>query len=369
MRTRRAIAGPLAGALATLAAVGLAIAAGQAEIYTVKKGDTLWEIAAEKLGEGRRWPEVWEKNAQLKDPNRIYPGNQVHIPGTPQPVSPPVTSMAEPPANTPPVDEITYTRARDAGYVSADEYENAGRIVGSQNPSENLYEGLEVFIDRGAGDGVRVGDNFRIFRREGEILSPETDQLAGYRVAEKGQLRVIQVMDHSSRCEIARSFDVILRGDPVAPYKPLPETFTSRPAPEGVHGRILAGQSGRIEFGREDLVFLDIGSKQGLDVGSRLAVYRKGDGLSGYAADRNLPSDVMGEAIVIRVSEEGSTALLTRSTGPIHMGDRVASLAGLDLPAQDARAISSDPAYHDTQVQETNEGTFRIEGSGLRTSE
>jgi hypothetical protein len=370
MKTKKALAGPLGGALATLAAVGLAIAAGQTETYTVKKGDTLWEIAADKLGEGKRWPEVWEKNAHIKDPNRIYPGNLVALPVAAQPVAPTVTGMVSPPPPEPmPTDALAYTRAREAGYVSADEYEDAGHITGSNNASQNLYTGVEVFIDRGAREGVRVDDNFRIFRREVAIVHPETNQPAGYRIAEKGQLRVIQVMDHTSRCRIIRSYDVIIRGDLVTPYKPLPETITMNPAPRDVDGMILAGEADRIEFGREDLVYLDRGTRQGLDVGSRLAVYREGDGLSGYPKDRDLPPDVLGEAVVIRASDEGSTALLTRSKAPIHVGDHVASTARMNIPVQIGREISSDPAFGRAADRPSNEGVIRILGSGLRSSE
>jgi len=366
MKTKKAITGPLGGALATLAAVGLAIAAAQTESYTVKKGDTLWEIAADKLGEGKRWPEVWEKNAHIKDPNRIYPGNVVYVPGAAQPMPPPMTGTAAPAPEPMRPDEVTYTSTREAGFVSADEFDDAGHIVGSQNPNENLYAGVEVFIDRGAQEGVRAGDNFRVFRKEGAVTHPVSSEPAGYRVDEKGQLRVIQVMEHSSRCQIVRSFTVIVRGDLVAPYKPLPETFTVKPAPNDVEGTILAGEAGRIEFGREDLIFLDRGARQGLEVGSRLAVYREGDALSGHKADQELPADVLGEAVVLRTSDEGSTALLTRSKAPIHVGDHVGSLARLNLPAQDARDVSTDPAFSEGPGARTDEGVIRIEGSGLR---
>ena len=372
MKTRKAVTGPLAGALATLAVVGLAIAAGQTESYTVKKGDTLWEIAAGKLGEGKRWPEVWERNAQIKDPNLIYPGNQVLLPGAAQPVAPPVMGMAEPAPAPAPVDEVTYTRARDAGFVSADEYENAGRVTGAGTPGESLYtnlDGMDVFVNRGARDGVRPGDNFRVFRSEGQVLHPVTEQPVGYRIAEKGQMRVIQVDDRVSRCKITRSFDVILRGDLVTPFKPLPEEFLVKPAPQDLKGTILAGQNGRIEFGREDLVYLDRGARQGLEVGSRLAVYHGANGSAGYPGDPALPPDVLGEAIVIRTSERGSTALLTRSKAPIHMGDHVASLQTLGLPGEDARDLSSDPAYQPAPSGDSNEATFTIRGSGLRSAE
>jgi nucleoid-associated protein YgaU len=50
--------------------------------YTIKKGDTLWAIAADQLGNGARYPEIFEANKEvIKDPDLIYPGQQIRIPG------------------------------------------------------------------------------------------------------------------------------------------------------------------------------------------------------------------------------------------------------------------------------------------------
>jgi nucleoid-associated protein YgaU len=35
------------------------------EKYMTKKGDTLWNIAEEKLGDGNRWPEIVDANEHL----------------------------------------------------------------------------------------------------------------------------------------------------------------------------------------------------------------------------------------------------------------------------------------------------------------
>jgi nucleoid-associated protein YgaU len=50
--------------------------------HTVEKGDTLWKIAEKHLGNGSRYPEIFEANKpMLKDPDKIYPGQMLRIPG------------------------------------------------------------------------------------------------------------------------------------------------------------------------------------------------------------------------------------------------------------------------------------------------
>ncbi len=52
-----------------------------AVFYTIQKGDTLWAIASEHLGKGARYPEILEANREvIKDPDLIYPGQQIRIP-------------------------------------------------------------------------------------------------------------------------------------------------------------------------------------------------------------------------------------------------------------------------------------------------
>jgi len=50
--------------------------------HQVVTGDTLYGIAAKYLGRGERWPEVFALNrATVRNPNRIFPGQMLKIPG------------------------------------------------------------------------------------------------------------------------------------------------------------------------------------------------------------------------------------------------------------------------------------------------
>lgn len=51
------------------------------ESYRVKKGDTLWALAEQRLGDGQRFPELQRLNANLiKDPHRIQVGWALRLP-------------------------------------------------------------------------------------------------------------------------------------------------------------------------------------------------------------------------------------------------------------------------------------------------
>jgi len=49
-----------------------------AKSYTVKKGDTLWNICKKELGDGTKYKEIAQKNG-IATPNKIYPGQVINL--------------------------------------------------------------------------------------------------------------------------------------------------------------------------------------------------------------------------------------------------------------------------------------------------
>lgn len=88
-----------------------------APTYTVQGGDSLSAIAGKSLGDANRWGEIFELNRdQISDPNLIFPGQVLKMPGgasapAPAPATPPAPALAPAPAApTPPAaPAATYT--------------------------------------------------------------------------------------------------------------------------------------------------------------------------------------------------------------------------------------------------------------------
>lgn len=272
--------------LPALAADASALKDDAPDRYTVVRGDTLWAISGRFLKDPWKWPEVWKMNQeQIKNPHRIYPGDVVVldrsdrqaqlrlIQGNAVKLSPRtrVEKLADAavPAIPPSVIEPFLARPLVVGH---DELDRAPMITATQ----------ENRVATGAGDVVYVGGLnkdmgvlWQVFRRGDALTDPDTGEVLGYLAIYLGEARVTKFGEQST-VAITRSVQEIYAGDRLLPAGKDKPTFSYVPrAPvSAVRGRIVSTYSGLRETGPLSVVALSKGSKDGLEVGHVLAIYR-----------------------------------------------------------------------------------------------
>src|SRR4030042_6251798 len=49
------------------------------DVYTIKQGDTLWDISSKFLKDPFLWPKLWQRNPYISNPHWIYPGQSIRL--------------------------------------------------------------------------------------------------------------------------------------------------------------------------------------------------------------------------------------------------------------------------------------------------
>ncbi len=254
--------------------------------YVVQKGDTLWSISGRYLNEPWRWPELWKMNQeQVKNPHLIYPGDVIVLDrssGRPElklmqlgttRLSPKVRSepsaRSAVPSIPPSVIEPFLSKPL---VVSATELDSAPRIVATSESRVTLGAGDRAFV---RGITKDKGNQWQIFRRGDPLVDPETKEILGYEATYLGDARVSQHGEVAT-IDIVRSVQEIYQDDRLVPLGKQTPVFAYVPHPPKVpvKGRIVSAYGSLQETGPLSIVALSKGSKDGLDVGTVLAIER-----------------------------------------------------------------------------------------------
>jgi hypothetical protein len=246
--------------------------------------------------------------------------------------------------------------------VPADTYLISGENSGYKN---TFQQGDHVYINRGADQGVKVGDIFEVVRPVSDPMEDKWFKLQshewfkwqsklihamGTMYADIGQVRVIRVQPKISIAELKLTCDLMQRGDIVRPLtaRPAPAyhdaNFDPFALPSGKKtAMIVTTKSYGQIAGVGAIVFVNLGSAMGVQVGDYFRVFRYqgtridmiyqvkntaykvygyGSAPVAYQWD-SLPRQVLGEGLVLRTGPNSSTVLLTLAREEIYDGDYV----------------------------------------------
>ena len=324
--------------------------------YVVKKGDTLWGISKDLLQDPLLWPRLWEKNPAVKDPNLIYPGDRLTLPGkeiAPAPVAEapkaePAKEKAEaPPAAPPelpkpapapaaarPVEPPVPLFSRDAVVCSPAltteamvESVGIGSIVRSVDNRTLISMEDTVGVGVNANVALNPGDRLAVVRPAQRLIHPRTGLPISRVLYILGLVEVKEARDRVVLGRVSYSCGAMSIGDLVMPYTPaqFPEGKIAQPTQRSVEGVVVDSLRGERLIGMLQAVFLDVGAAQGVGPGDVFGIYRPSPPVVDASGTvLAIPPVRLGEAVVIRVTDQTSTAAVTTSALEVRIGDQVA---------------------------------------------
>jgi len=225
--------------------------------------------------------------------------------------------------------QMILDRVRACGFVTSQPIPYLGTIVGSQDASGNLSEGDYIYIRLEPGKQVKTGDRLTIARLAKEIEHPVTKKKFGQSIYFPGRVLILDGKGPVVPAVIEKSFAAVIHGDWVMVSPPSPPPAVSVRMRDGLKGVILAAAEEEEIITEREVVYIDRGLSDGVIVGDLFSIYSLPyytDEASGNG--NNLPLWKSGEGVVIYVTAESSSLLVTHSNQGIYAGDVVVSGKG-----------------------------------------
>ncbi len=263
--------------------------------YVVVKGDTLWDISGKFLKDPWRWPQIWNLNREeIKNPHWIYPGDLIVLDRSGKE---PRLSLVKGEKNGMQTVKLSPgVRTTDIGgeaipsipirvihpflsqprVVPQGALDDAPFILGSNAERVVLGAGDDAFATGGKPGVTR----WNVLRPGKKLSDPVTGETLGYEVEYLGDARTL-VEGAPQKIRITQSAQEILPKDKLVEASDS-TTFEYIPhAPEGkINGRIISAYGGLSDSGRYQTVVINRGSRDGLEPGHVLAVFREGQAVT-----------------------------------------------------------------------------------------
>lgn len=343
---------------------------GAPERHIVKEGDTLWGISAMFLRDPWLWKEVWAANPQIENPHLIYPGDVValvYVDGKPQLVleregvaattassgtglsnqgsgKPEATPMGgrtfklSPKITVSPHEEaidaiplevvnnfLARTRIVAPGTKEVpDVLELAPYVLAGHERRLLSGEGDDFYVRGDLDEGV---DFYGIYRKGDPYVDPDTGEVLGVKAEDIGSGQLKEVNGDIATFLTTRSVREMRIGDRLLPHEErrLETTFFPSSPESDIDGKIIAVEGGVTQVGTLDVVAINRGERDGLEIGNILAIHKVGERITDRVTGEKvlLPSERAGILMVFRAFEKMSFGLVLTADRPLAVKDQV----------------------------------------------
>jgi LysM repeat protein len=313
--------------------------------YTVKRGDTLWDISSVFLKDPWFWPEIWQINPQVENPHLIYPGDvlslavgaggDAHVY-----ISQYSGARLQPRLRSEtldgPIDAIPFSAIAaflsKPSVLTKDQALRAPHILAFRDHHMIGGTGHEVYV---RNLNAPVDQRFAVMHVGEEIRDPETNDVVGYQAAYVATAVVKVPGEEVTKAVLTEGAREALQGDRLLSQEgDVPLTFTPHAPTSNITGQIIGIADEATQIGQFQVVVLNRGGKHGLTPGAVLAVDQKGElvhdkfGRTPWEKDAfgknvRLPYERAGTLIVFKVFDRISYGLVVGASGPMQVADRV----------------------------------------------
>lgn len=310
--------------------------------YVVRKGDTLWGIATHFLHDPWRWPGIWNRNLQIKNPDLIYPGDIIVLRykhGRPYLVDEgPVQALGSSPRTV-----VLRPRVRSRALVAAiptlspnvigpflqrplalsrSGFRKLGYVASAVHRHTFLGPFSRFYARHMPAHPAKIYDLYRrgpaLRGTDGNFLAYETKYVGRAELVRSGHLPEFKVLS---------SIREVQAGDRLVPWKPQPPIpyYYPRAPRHAVTARIVAATHNNLNLGTYAALAIDVGKNAGMRRGYVFRIYSRPRPFYDVVAHETVRGrkQPIGLLMVFQTFAHVSYGVVMQARREIHVGDSV----------------------------------------------
>lgn len=306
--------------------------------YTIKKGDTLWDLSERFFDSAWEWPDLWKENKQIANPHLIYPGERIRLfrqlskelmsETKEQEQIEPVKeeAPAAEPEKEPPY--YYYSMIERAGFVKKATVKPNGTIFKVRNEKGMISTGDIVFIHAAENATIMPGSRYFTYRVYDPIKEEKTRKYLGSQHYITGVVEIEKKEVGFYTGRVIKAFRSIHLKDHLMPYHKKSKKIFISESSTGISGKIIGSEERTAMIGQDMVVFIDKGKKDGIKSGQCYSVYYQDQGKikPGDKAEALFPPVDFAVLLIIGTENYASSALVIHAEKDIDPGTEFHSI-------------------------------------------
>ncbi len=246
--------------------------------YTIKKGDTLWDLSEKFYNSQWDWPGLWEMNDDIKNPHWIYPGKKIKIFLKEKPALKPKyvkvkkIKKTKVPIKVKP--SFSYALIDQTGFIKKTAQPSLRYIIKKEKNNLIMSTNDIIYIKQTGKVKLIPGSIYQIFSTENINQKINNQVFKGVKHLIKGKIKILEHKKTYSTALITENYHAVLEGDMIMEYYKRDSILTVEDHPDPINATIICAEDNSLIINDNKIAFISIG-KDKVKPGEIYTILRK----------------------------------------------------------------------------------------------
>ncbi|NOX34268.1 MAG: LysM peptidoglycan-binding domain-containing protein [Deltaproteobacteria bacterium] len=300
--------------------------------YTIKKGDTLWDLSQKFYNSEWDWPGLWELNDDIKNPHRIYPGKRIRIFLKEKPtLKPEIVKVKKTKAKLIPVKvetSFSFSGMDHTGFIRKKALPSLGSIIKEQDGNIMMSTNDIIYI-KPSGKGTLIpGRIYQVFTTSPVKEKINNQTFRGVKHLIKAKIKILEHKVTYVTALITKAYRVVRKNDLIMEYYKRDPVLKVEKNPEPIDARLICSEDNNSMINDYQIAFINAG-KLKIKPGQIYTILRKNElkdhTLLGFKKKNAIKLENLksGKLIVLHTEDIASTVMVLSSKYAIYPDDIV----------------------------------------------